>query len=283
MKIANCKWREGTRMSLAFIWIVPMALILEAAESNPPTPLAQAHAHNDYEHARPLLDALDHGFCSVEADVWLVNGQLLVAHDLKDVKRERTLRALYIEPLRARVARNGGKVFRDGPPFTLLVDVKSDATNTYAAIREVLKPYEGMLTRFSPAHASTGAVTVVISGNRARALMAAETNRLAAYDGRLADLDSSDSRHLIPLVSDNWTQHFKWRARADEGLLSEAESAKLKQLVERAHQQGRRLRFWATADNPAMWAALRDAGVDYINTDDLAGLEKFLLEQRRPK
>ena len=31
------------------------------------------HAHNDYLHSRPLLDALDQGFDSVEADVFLVN------------------------------------------------------------------------------------------------------------------------------------------------------------------------------------------------------------------
>jgi len=204
-----------------------------------------------------------------------------VAHDLQDAKLERTLQTLYLDPLRTRVAQNGGKVFRDGPTILLLIDVKSDATNTYIALREVLKRYDRMLTRFSPTQTATGAVTVVISGNRARGLMAAETNRLAAYDGRLADLDSSDSRHFIPLVSDNWTQHFKWRARPDEGPLSEAESAKLKQLVERTHQQGRRLRLWATPDNTAMWSALRDAGVDLINTDDLAGLEKFLLEQRQ--
>ena len=43
-----------------------------------PTPLIHAHAHDDYEHTRPLLDALDHGFCSVEADIYLVDGKLLV-------------------------------------------------------------------------------------------------------------------------------------------------------------------------------------------------------------
>lgn len=43
-------------------------------------PLVHAHAHDDYEHKRPLFDALDRGFCSVEADVHLVDGQLLVAH-----------------------------------------------------------------------------------------------------------------------------------------------------------------------------------------------------------
>src|SRR4051812_12734941 len=36
--------------------------------------LSRAHAHNDYEHEHPLLDALEAGFASVEADVWLVDG-----------------------------------------------------------------------------------------------------------------------------------------------------------------------------------------------------------------
>src|SRR6185295_12383494 len=77
-----------------------------------PLPLTRAHAHNDYEHTRPLFDALEQGFCSVEADVWLVDGKLLVAHDLKNVKQERTLAALYLDPLRERVRKNGGRVYR---------------------------------------------------------------------------------------------------------------------------------------------------------------------------
>src|SRR5882672_4968668 len=112
MKNENYKLRTSTLLSLTAISAVALALILGAAEPKLPTPLPQAHAHNDYEHTRPLFDALDRGFCSVEADVWLVNGQLLVAHDLKDAKPERTLQALYLDPLRERVMRNGGKVFR---------------------------------------------------------------------------------------------------------------------------------------------------------------------------
>ena len=60
----------------------PPAASDSTGRSSEVEPLAQAHAHNDYEHPRPLLDALDHGFTSVEADVWLVDGELLVAHDL---------------------------------------------------------------------------------------------------------------------------------------------------------------------------------------------------------
>ncbi|HUP81241.1 MAG TPA: hypothetical protein VM260_22005 [Pirellula sp.] len=35
------------------------------------------------------------------------------------------------------------------------------------------------------------------------------------------------------------------------------------------------VRFWATPDNPLVWAALKEAGVDLFNTDHLKGLSKF--------
>src|SRR5690349_308307 len=91
------------------------AFIATAIEAAEPKPLPHAHAHNDYEHARPLFDALDRGFCSVEADIWLVDGALLVAHDKKDLKPARTLQSLYLDPLRERTKSNGGRVYPDSP------------------------------------------------------------------------------------------------------------------------------------------------------------------------
>lgn len=50
---------------------------LAGATAEPPAdPWTRAHAHNDYYHRRPLLDALDHGFLSVEADIRLVDSEL---------------------------------------------------------------------------------------------------------------------------------------------------------------------------------------------------------------
>jgi Glycerophosphoryl diester phosphodiesterase family len=276
MSIPPCFHATRNLVAVLTAFLCAVAPNTRSAEQATTTPLRQAHSHNDYLHTRPLLDALDHGFCSVEADIWLVDGKLLVAHDLKEARPERTLQALYIEPLAERVKINGGRVFRGGPEFTLLVDVKSDATNTYKALRLVLQDYTAMLTRFSGQQIETNAVTIVISGNRARALMADEPMRLAAYDGRLPDLDAPATRGLIPLVSDNWTLHFKWRGRDDEGPLPEAERMKLRSLVTRAHEQGRRVRFWAAPDKPAMWDELHKAGVDYLNTDRLADLGEFL-------
>ncbi len=236
------------------------------------TPLLIAHAHNDYEHPRPLLDALEHGFCSVEADVWLVEGQLLVAHELKKVSKERTLQKLYLDPLMERVKANGGRVYPNGPMVTLFIDFKSEATNTYHTLTTMLKPYEKMLATFYADRTETNAVMIIISGNRPRALMEAEKIRYVCYDGRLDDLKSPASPHLIPMISDNWGKHFKWRGK---GPFPEPENAKLQSFVERAHQQGRLIRFWNAPDTPAGWTVLLGANVDLINTDNLSGLNDF--------
>ena len=251
--------------------VVALAALCHAAE---PVPLIRAHAHNDYNHRRPLLDALDHGFCSVEADIYLVGGKLLVAHNRSQVKPERTLQALYLDPLRERVEKNGGRVYPGGPEFTLLVDLKSDWQTIYPALREVLSHYTNMLTTFRAGTTETNAIRVIITGDRSREMFAGESIRYAALDGSLDDLNSGLPASLIPWISSNWSPHFKWRGT---GPMPEADKARLQQIVTKAHQQGRRVRFWGAPDQPAFWREMLANGVDLINTDDLAGLQKFLL------
>ncbi len=242
-------------------------------------PLERAHAHNDYEHTRPLYDALDHGFTSVEADVWLVDGELLVAHDREDVQPGRTLESLYLDPLEQQAARHGGAVYTgyDGV-FQLLVDVKSEAGPTYRAVDAELREHQRIMTSFSGGQVQEDAVTAVISGNRDLPAMQSQPVRYAGYDGRMADLDSGLPAADMPLLSDNWTKHFTWQG---VGPMPEAERAKLHDIVDRAHRSGYRIRFWATPDvvgpaREAIWRELLAADVDHVNTDDLAGLEAFL-------
>jgi hypothetical protein len=240
-------------------------------------PLPAAHAHNDYEHARPLFDALDCGFGSVEADVFLVGDNLLVGHTQSSLRPERTLEKLYLDPLRARVQANGGRVYRDGPTIWLLVDVKTEAKATYQALDKVLARYDDILSVVKDGHLEKKAVTVVVSGNRAKAEIAAQKMRYAGIDGRISDLESNEPAHLIPWISDNWTLSFRWRGN---GPMPDQERAKLKDLVDKAHRHGRLVRFWGTPESETFWKELRAARVDLINTDQLDKLKKFLLAER---
>jgi len=234
--------------------------------------LSNAHAHNDYEQKRPLLDSLANGFTSVEADIYLVEGRLLVAHDKKDVNPEKTLERLYLDPLRE-LAAGKKSIFKEGGTLTLLIDFKSEAEPTYEALKQVLSKYAESLTSFDNGGTHTNAVTIILSGDRPRTKLLTEKKRFASFDGRMTDLGQDHPVSFMPLVSDNWNSHFTWKG---EGPFPVAEKAKLKAMVERAHSENRRIRFWATPDKKDVWRELQDANVDLINTDDLAGLSEFL-------
>lgn len=253
-----------------------------AGEKHPrPRPLLRAHAHNDYLHPKPLHDALDHRFNSVEADIFLVDGQLLVAHDPAGLDPSRTLESLYLEPLAARVRANHGSVYRGyrATPFQLLVDIKTEGAATYAELDRRLRRYRQLFTTYAHGKVARSAVTAVVSGDRAaRGPMEAQRVRRAFYDGRLADLGGPAPASFIPLVSDNWSLNFTWQGA---GPIPAAERAKLRGIVGAAHKRGQRVRFWATPDLPgpqreAVWSELLAAGADHLNTDDLAGLAAFL-------
>lgn len=251
-----------------------------AVATRPPRPLRHAHAHNDYLHPRPLYDALAHGFTSVEADVFLVDGELLVAHDPAGLDPRRTLAALYLDPLRALVRAGRGSVHpHHRAPLQLLIDIKADGVAAYRELDRQLARHRSLFTRYHHGRVRPGAVTAVISGDRAaRVPMEAQRTRLAFYDGRLDDLGTASPASFTPLISANWTQSFGWLGA---GPFPRAERDRLRTLVTAAHREGRRIRFWATPDLPgpereAVWSELLAAGVDHLNTDDLAGLERFL-------
>jgi hypothetical protein len=273
-------------MALALIGAVALPAAAPAAFGASPAhptrsvvqPLERAHAHNDYEHERPLLDALDHGFTSVEADVWLVDDQLFIGHDGPDLSR--TLASTYLDPLRERFRDNGGAIhpgWRDA--LRLLIDVKSEATSTWPVIERELARYPELFSVVRAGRTHERAVTAVISGNRDLAALQAAPMRRSFYDGRLSDLEAGRPSTVMPLVSDNWTKHFTWLG---VGPMPETERAKLHHIVQRAHAMGYDVRFWATPDlagpaRDAVWSELIATDVDALNTDHLAGLQSFLL------
>ncbi|OAH10510.1 phosphatidylinositol-specific phospholipase C/glycerophosphodiester phosphodiesterase family protein [Streptomyces jeddahensis] len=266
--------------ALAGSVVGPAAYARASERKRGPRPLLRAHAHNDYEHPRPLFDALDHRFTSVEADIYLVGDQLLVAHDPADLDPSRTLESLYLDPLLARIRANQGSAYRGyRAPLQLLIDIKTEGASTYLELDRHLQRYRQIFTTYAHGTVHQRAVTAVISGDRAaRGPMEAQQERHAFYDGRLADLGSSAPASFVPLISDNWTNNFTWRG---VGPFPADERDKLRGIVSAAHVRGQRVRFWATPDaagpaRDAVWSELLAADVDHVNTDDLAGLEAFL-------
>jgi len=209
-----------------------------------------------------LHDALDHGFTSVEADVFLVDGQILVGHDRPELKPDRTLATLYLDPLTERIAH--GNV---PEPFTLMIDIKADGESTYAAIRAELQRRPAL-----------GRIRVVISGDRPLGTLTQEAGAWAGIDGRLTDRQSRLDSKTMPWISTSWASFFSWTGRGEMPAL---ERLRLRSLVRQVSRRGRELRFWGAPDQENVWRELTQAGVHRINTDKLGLYAQFVRDNRK--
>lgn len=235
-----------------------------------------AHSHNDYEQDRPLLDALDQGFYSVEADIFFDGGRLSVAHS-RWGRFKGTLQKLYLEPLQARVEALGS-VHGDGLPFTLWVELKEGSREMIDALHALLEQYP-MLTRFQDGETIPGKVTVVLTGD-ARG----KEDFVTRFPRRNAVRDSNDYSPDDPPANGGWRYYAlpwsRYLSSSSTGSLDDEQHARLACIVANAHASGREVRFYGVPNHPDAWNVALEFGVDFINTDDLSGLRSFLEQAR---
>ena len=254
---------------ISILIIVPQSIFAQIILKN-------AHAHNDYLHEKPLLNALEQGFISVEADLFLVEGELMVAHTRAEIEPEKTFTKLYLEPLWERFQENNGFIHPDYQDFILLLDFKAQGEDIYQALLEKISPYQKMFTYYQNGKKTSGAVSLIISGDRPITTIKAEENiRWVGIDGRTENLDTSIQSYYYPLISQNWNKLFNWRGK---GKFSMKEQEKLKQIIQKTHNLGAKIRFWATPDKEVVWEMLNQAGVDLVNIDNLEGYKEWYLK-----
>ena len=232
------------------------------------------HAHNDYMHQRPLMEALDNGFISIEIDVFLHNNNLVVSHVGIDLDKKPTIESLYLDPIRKIIKDNGGQVYKDYKgPVIFMVELKTDAGPAYAKLNEILSKYKDMLAVYS--HDSlikAGPIQILITGHKPFAEVLKEKESYATIDGDIKDLKNSQYLHIITRYSSPWSQYFCWNGN---GNMPKKEKARLDKLVAAVHKQGKQIRFYAIPDKPEVWRVLLDAHVDWVNTDSLKQYSQF--------
>ena len=253
-----------------------------SAFANVLNPLPNGFAHNDYCHKRPLYDALENGFTNIEADIFLKNDKLIVAHIFPYFKGSRTLESLYLQPLFERITNNKGKVFAGyNSPVILMIDIKTNADKTYKVLKIQLEKYKSILSGFENGKVVNRAITIVLSGHKPCTLLKNEPNRLAFIDEDLFKMaPDSVNNNLFTMASCKYSHLVKWNG---DGVFPAAEKNKLCALVASAHKMGARVRLWASPEKKEVWDELLKCGVDLINTDQLATLKNYLTTKQIQK
>lgn len=228
---------------------------------------AQAHSHNDYEQNIPFLRAYYQQFGSIEADIFLRNDSIFVAHDQKYITSKNTLASLYLKPLLAQVEKNNGQIYPDKKlNLQLLIDLKTPGKETIPVLIRELQPY---LKVFAPA----GPVKIVLSGDVPTPQEFSQYPDYLSFDGRPEINYSKTQLERVGLISQSFTNYTKWNGK---GILVKKEKEALETVIKQVHGQGKKIRFWGTPDNINAWKMLMNMGIDYLNTDKVEELGPYL-------
>lgn len=228
--------------------------------------VSNVHSHNDYEQRIPFYLAYNEGFGSVEADIFLQDNKLLVAHNVKELRADRTLEALYLDPIRTCIEKNHGHVFADSTrQLQLLIDVKRDSVRTLDKLVAVLQQYPSLIHNPS--------VKFVITGNRPDQSLFVTYPAYIQFDGELYKDYSTAALTKIVLFSDDFKSYSHWNGK---GNIPAKEWAVLQAAVSKAHTLNKPVRFWDAPDFINAWYQFMHLQVDYINTDRIVPLSTFL-------
>jgi alkaline phosphatase len=227
---------------------------------------ADAHSHNDYEKPSPFWEAYKNKFGSIEADVFLDNGELIVAHDREQVKKRFTLDSLYLKPLQQSIQANKGYVDADPKrQLQLMIDLKTEGVSTLKALVDRLSNY--------PALTKCPSLKITISGSRPPQSDFTKYPSWILFDGELQKDYTNEQLQRIPMISDNFAKYSSWKG---EGDMPQNERIAIQNLIEKVHALGKKIRFWNAPDNLKSWKMFITLGVDYINTDHISELSGFV-------
>lgn len=228
--------------------------------------VGNAHSHNDYMQEIPFWQAYYANFGSIEADVFLVKEKLWVAHTEKELSPDRTLESLYLDNISKQIKLNKGNIYPDAnKKLQLLIDIKQDYKTSLAALVNTLKKY--------PEITGNSGIKIVITGGRPQPEDFKSYPSYLYFDGDLDKNYSADQLKRIGMFSADLPGLVKWNGK---GIPRDEETAKIKSAVDKAHAQQKPVRFYGAPDFPNAWVNLMDLGVDYINTDHIPDLKKFM-------
>ena len=218
------------------------------------------HSHNDYDRTVPFWEAYSQHCTSIEADVFLKDGEILVAHNLKDLKADRSLRTMYIEPIVKVFRENGGKMWKgSGDQLQLMVDLKTG---------ESLPGVIALAEEFPDVFCSQNGVRIVITGDRPDPEDFDKWPSWLWFDGDFTDGKlqyTPDQLERIAMISTDFRKFARhWNGK---GRMIKPEMEAVTRAIETAHAAGKPIRFWDAPEGTTAYFTLHRLGVDIFNTD----------------
>lgn len=250
--------------------------------------LPTGHSHNDYLQKRPLYEAIELGFGSIEIDICLTNKnkELKVAHIPWFLSGKKNIEELYFAPI-AKMINEKDTLFKytSDHPLHLLIDFKKSPDSTYKYLQRVFVKYGTYITQYKNGKVIYKAPLVInITGNKPWKAIMNDSVTYAKIDGPLRlnksapyglnSIDSSYSKYMGRAAA-NYKQLLKFKKNFDD---DEAFYKSVKENIESYHNAGITTRYYEVPNNKKSWEFIIKCGIKWVNVDKLKEFSNFYKE-----
>lgn len=254
---------------IALVFLLNISVVAQQIKTIP-----VAHSHNDYTRKYPLFDALENGFTSIEIDVFERKGKFLVAHTVLGIRKNKTIEKLYLERLKKIIEANNGTVYADDTTLVeVMIDLKGEWNiEKFKKLEQLFMGYASIFSVYRDGQLEKKAVKLIASGGADINWIKDNNPRIFSKDAGMGDITSNWPSDIIARNSAPYKSYFTWRGK---GEMPFKEKEKLVELCRQAKQYNRKLRFWGCPNNEQVWLELLNAGVGWINIDELNKFKSF--------
>jgi len=243
------------------------------------------HSHNDYLQKRPLYQAIELGYGSIEIDICLTHTtkELKVAHIPWFLSGKKNIEELYFAPL-AKMIDEKDSLFKYtiDNPLHLLIDFKKNADSTYKYLQRVFVKYNKYITQYKNGEIIYKAPLVInITGNKPWNAIMKDSITYAKIDGGFRlnktapyGLNNFDTSYVkyIGRVASNYKQLLKFKKKFEN---EETFFWVLKENIKTYNDAGITTRYYEVPNNKKSWEFIIKCGISWVNVDKLVDFSNF--------
>ncbi len=234
---------------------------------------------DDLKTTDDIWNLLGHGVSCFEVDLMYIYGELFVTPNMPDSASHTVplFSDAYLFPLYSNLKKNGNSIINgDSRESFIILNIHNEFKKTNKKLKSMIGPLKGLIT-YKSEGLHEGKVRFLVKNKDLKEEVTKDGFTCLGVIGNMEDIESTLEYSQMPLIEMDFAELTTW---SGVGNIPFPDYVKIKELVSKIHQKGRKLSVINCPNHKTAWEVLITSKVDFINTNDPTNLCSYLSERK---
>jgi hypothetical protein len=260
-------------MKILFILII-LANMVYAQE-----PSTRVISSNNLGNEDEIWNMLGYGVSSFQVDLMYIYGKLYVTASMPDTPNHSipTFSDVYLFPLYSNLKKNRNSIVSgDNRESFIIVNIHNEFAKTNTRLKSIIASMRDLITLYNDGW-HEGKIRILSKDKSLREKISNDQYSSMGIVGNIEDINSELEYHQMPLIEIDFSELTTWNG---VGNIPFSDFIKIKELVNKIHQKGRKLSITNCPNHQTAWDVLVTSKVDFIHTNDPENFCNYLNERK---